>query len=74
MDDDVTKASITPIDGRWQYAGCPCERSVHGRVVKDGYAIDQVTDSTCPTCQHSWRDHDMFGITKGPMDTGEPRT
>jgi hypothetical protein len=74
MDGDVTKASITPIDVRCQQSGCPCERSVPGIIVKDGYAIDQATAPTCPTCQHPWRDHDILGITKGPVDTGEPIT
>jgi hypothetical protein len=74
MDRDVTKASITPIDVRCQHAGCPCERSVPGMIVKDGYAIEQASDRTCPTCQHSWRDHAILGITKGPVDTGEPIT
>ena len=72
MDGDVTKASITPIDVRCQSAGCPCKKSVPGVIVKDGYAIDQATDPTCPNCQHPWRDHDIWGITKGPVDTGEP--
>jgi hypothetical protein len=71
MNGDVTKASMTPIDVRCQHAGCLCERSVPGMIVKDGYAIDQATDPTCPTCQHPWHEHAMLGITKGPVDTGE---
>ena len=30
--------------------------------------------SHCPACQHPWSDHERLGITKGPVETGEPIT
>jgi hypothetical protein len=74
MDGDLTKASITPIDVRCRQAGCACERSVPGTIVKDGFAVAPEAGSSCPACQHSWNDHETLGVTKGPIDTGEPIT
>jgi hypothetical protein len=74
MDGDLTKASITPIDVRCRQPGCPCERSVPGTIATEGYAVAPEAGSSCPACQHSWGDHEHLGITKGPVETGEPIT
>jgi hypothetical protein len=74
MEGDITKASITPIDVRCGQPGCPCERSVPGVIVTDGYAVAPEAGPQCPACQHPWSDHEPLGITKGPVETGEPIT
>jgi hypothetical protein len=74
MDGDTTKASITPIDVRCRQAGCACERSVPGTIVQDGFAVAPEAGARCPACQHAWQDHESLGVTKGPVDTGEPIT
>jgi hypothetical protein len=74
MDGDTTKASITPIDVRCRQPGCPCERSVPGTIVQDGFAVASEAGTSCPACQHAWQDHESLGVTKGPVDTGEPMT
>jgi hypothetical protein len=74
MDGDLTKASLTPIDVRCRHPGCSCERSVPGTIVKDGLVVAPEAGSSCPACQHAWSDHECLGITKGPVETGEPIT
>jgi hypothetical protein len=74
MDGDTTKASITPIDVRCRQPGCPWARSVPGTVVQDGFAVASEAGTSCPACQHAWRDHASLGGTNGPVDTGEPIT
>ena len=74
MEGDITKASITPIDVRCGQAGCTSERSVAGVIVTDGYAVAPEAGPQCPGCQHPWSAHEPLGITKGPVETGEPIT
>ena len=74
MDGDLTKASLTPIDVRCRQPSCPCERSVPGTIVTEGYAVAPEAGSHCPACQHAWGDHEILEITKGPVETGEPIT
>lgn len=71
MEGDITNASLTPIDVYSRQPGCPCERSVPGVIVTDGYAVAPEAGPQCPTCQHPWSDHEPLGITKGPVQTGE---
>jgi hypothetical protein len=61
MDGDTTKASITPIDVRCRQPGCPCERSVPGTLVRDGFTVASEAGASCPACQHAWRDHGSLG-------------
>jgi len=74
MDGDITKANITPIDVRCRQPDCTCERSVPGIIVTEGYAVAPEAGTHCPACQHVWSDHEPLGITKGPVETGEPIT
>ena len=74
MNGDITKVSITPIDVRCRQPGCTCERSVPGTIVTEGYAVSPDAGTHCPACQHAWDDHEILGITKGPVETGEPIT
>jgi hypothetical protein len=74
MDGDTTQAGITPIDVRCRQPGCLCERSVPGIIVTEGYAVAPEAGTQCHACQHPWPDHELLGITKGPIETGEPIT
>jgi hypothetical protein len=74
MDGDLTKASITPTDVRCRQPGCTCERSVPRTIVLDGFTVASEPGERSPACQHAWRDHESLGVTKGPVDTGEPIT
>jgi hypothetical protein len=74
MHDDHADVSFTPIDVRCRQPGCSCERSVPGTIITDGYAVAPEAGSHCPACQHAWDDHEPLGITKGPIETGEPIT
>jgi hypothetical protein len=74
MDGDMTKASITPIDLRCRQHDCACATSAPGMIVKDGYAVAPEAGASCPVCQHSWSEHEILGLSKGPVDTGEPIT
>ncbi len=74
MNSDLTKASLTPIDVRCRRPGCPCAVSAPGTVVKDGYVVAPEAGPRCPACEHPWSDHESLGLSKGPVETGEPIT
>jgi hypothetical protein len=74
MNGDISKASISPIDLRCRHPGCACATSAPGIIVKDGMAVAPEAGSSCPECQHPWSDHESLGITKGPVESGEPIT
>jgi hypothetical protein len=74
MDDKKANVSFTPIDMRCRQPGCSCERSVPGTIVTEGYAVSPEAGPQCPTCQHPWSDHETLGLSKGPVETGEPIT
>jgi hypothetical protein len=71
MSGDISKPSLTPVDVRCGLPGCTCEKSVPGNIVKDGYAVDQAAGQSCPACGHPWDDHEILGLSKGPIGTGE---
>jgi hypothetical protein len=74
MNDDTPNVSFTPIDVRCRQANCTCERSVPGTIVTEGYAVAPEAGPHCPACQHPWSDHETLGLSKGPVETGEPIT
>jgi hypothetical protein len=74
MHNDPSDVSFTPIDVRCRQPGCTCKRSVSGTIVTDGYAVAPEAGSHCPACQHPWSDHERLGLSKGPVETGEPIT
>jgi hypothetical protein len=74
MNDEHPDVSFMPIDVRCRQRDCRCMRSVHGTIVKDGYAVAPEAGSRCPACQHPWSDHETLGLSKGPVETGEPIT
>jgi hypothetical protein len=74
MNGDISKASITPIDLRCRQPGCSCTTSAPGTIAKEGFAVAPEAGSSCPVCQHAWSDHERLGITKGPVESGEPIT
>jgi hypothetical protein len=74
MNGDIAKPSITSIDVRCRRPGCPCATSAPGTIVKGGYAVAPEAGSNCPSCQHSWSDHESLGLSQGPIETGEPIT
>jgi hypothetical protein len=71
MSGDISQPSLTPIDVRCHLQGCTCEKSVPGNIVKNGFAVDQAAGPSCPACDHPWDDHEILGLTKGPIGTGE---
>jgi len=74
MKDDNADVSFTPIDVRCRQPNCTCERSVPGTIVTEGYAVAPEAGPQCPACQHPWSDHETLGLSKGPVETGEPVT
>jgi hypothetical protein len=74
MNDDRSDMSFTPIDVRCRQGDCLCTRSVPGTIVQDGYAVAPEAGQSCPACGHSWSDHEILGLSKGPVETGEPIT
>jgi hypothetical protein len=74
MNNDRSDVSFTPIDVRCRQRDCPCTKSVHGIIVKEGYAVAPEAGPRCPACQHPWSDHEILGLSKGPVETGEPIT
>jgi hypothetical protein len=74
MSGDISEPSFTPIDVRCHQPGCTCERSVHGTIATEGYAVAPEAGSHCPACRHPWSDHESLGLSKGPVETGEPIT
>ena len=74
MNGDSSKASSTPIDLRCRHPGCACTTSAPGMIVKEGYAVAPEAGARCPACQHAWRDHESLGLSKGPVESGEPIT
>ena len=71
MDGDLTPPSLTPIDLRCRYPGCACATSAPGTLVTDGFAVAPEAGSSCPVCQHAWREPESLGVTKGPVESGE---
>jgi hypothetical protein len=74
MNDESPDVSFMLVDVRYRQHGCRCTRSVHGRIVTEGYDIAPEAGQDCPSCQHSWSDHETLGLSKGPVETGEPIT
>jgi hypothetical protein len=74
MNGDITTPSLTPIDLRCHQPGCPCATSAPGTIIADVFAVAPEAGSNCPVCQHAWSDHERLGITKGPIESGEPVT
>ena len=74
MNDERSDVSFTPVDVRCRQRDCRCTRSVYGRIVTEGYAVAPEAGSHCPACQHLWRDHEIMGLSKGTVETGEPIT
>jgi hypothetical protein len=74
VSDHRPDVSFTPIDVRCRQRACRCTRSVHGTIVKDGYAVAPEAGSGRPACQHPWSDHESLRLSKGPVETGEPIT
>jgi len=74
MHDARPDMRFTPIDVWCRQRDSRCTRSAHGRIVKGGYAVAPEAGSRCPACQHPWSDHETLGLSKGPVETGEPIT
>jgi hypothetical protein len=74
MNEESPDVSFTPVDVRCRQRGCLCTRSVHGTIVKEEYAVASEAGQDCPTCRHPWSVHKILGLSKGPVDTGEPIT
>jgi hypothetical protein len=74
MNGDSSKASSTPIDLRCRQPGCACTTRTPGMIVKEGYAVAPEAGASCSACQHAWRDHESLGLSKGPVESGEPIT
>jgi hypothetical protein len=74
MNGDMSKPSSTSIDVRCRQVSCTCATSAPGTIVKDGYMVAPEAGPSCPVCQHSWSDHESLGLSKGPIETGEPIT
>ena len=74
MNDERPDVSFMLVDVRCRQRDCRCTRSVYGMIVKEGYAVAQEAGSHSPTCQHPWGDHETLGLSKGPVETGEPIT
>ena len=74
MDDKKADASFTPIDVHCRQRDCPYERSVPGTIVTEGYAVAPEAGPQCSACLHPWSDHETLGLSKGPVETGEPIT
>jgi hypothetical protein len=64
MNDESPDVSFTPIDVRCRQRDCHCTRSVHGTIIKEGYAVAPEAGSYCPTCQHPWSDHEILVYTQ----------
>jgi hypothetical protein len=74
MHDDRPAVSFTPIAVRGRQRDGRCTRSVHRMIVKEGYAVALEAGSSCPAREHPWSDHETLGLSKGPVETGEPIT
>jgi hypothetical protein len=74
MNGEPADVSFTPIDVRCRQRNCTCARSVPGTIVTAGYAVAPEVGPQCPACLHPWSNHETLGLSKGPVETGEPIT
>jgi hypothetical protein len=74
MNGEPDNVSFTSIDVRCRQPNCTCARSVPGTIVTEGYAVAPEVGPQCPACLHPWSNHETLGLSKGPVETGEPIT
>ena len=74
MNGDTPQPSLTSIDLRCRQPSCPCATSAPGTIVQDWYTVAPEAGPSCPMCQHTWSDHESLGLSKGPVESGEPIT
>ncbi len=72
MNNDLTKASVTPIDVRCRQPNCPCARSVPGTIVKDGLTVAPEAGDRCPVASMPGATMNAWGARKVPSRRGSP--